>query len=301
MAKGKVVSIPCPECSKKAKVSLGQISKEGIIFSCSGCQTKLKVKRTEKGVSVRKLTPEELGEDEEEVADKEIIIKGAPTWIVTFADLATLLLTFFVLMLSFASMDIAKFKDLKGSVQNRYGVAQVEKGIYQAVSTGNLDEVDSNISQSSDEVAREILVNIIYDIIIRQGMQNLASITSTDEGVRIRVRGRAVFKSGSAQMEETSMNFLKDLSTLISGVKDVTVVVEGHTDNRPVKTKRFPSNWELSVLRASAVLEQMIKLGAPARRMSAIGFADTRPLFPNDRDETRILNRRVEFLLKNNG
>ena len=301
---GRSVAIPCPNCSSRAKVPVSKISSKGLIYSCPRCKTKILASRDGNKVSVRRATEAEIAERaEEEDAKKKKepeveIIEGAPSWVVTFADLATLLLTFFVLMLSFANMDIVKFKELVGSVQNRYGVTLMERGGYQAVSVGKLMEVDSNLKETAEAVAREQLVNVIYDEVVREGFRNAASITSTDEGVRVRVKGRVLFEPGGSKLNPEGLRLLKGIMTLLTNMKDIFLVVEGHTDNRPIRTAKYPSNWELSVMRASAVLEYLVSQGAPPERLSAAGYADTMPLFSNDREETRVLNRRVEFLFK---
>lgn len=298
-----LLSIPCPGCKARAKIPASKVTAKGVTYTCPACKVKVRLARTAKGIAVKKLdepapkTPE-TQKSGKKGKPKVKIEQGAPLWVITFADLATLLLTFFVLMLSFANMDIIKFNELMGSVQESFGVTRLEKGQYQAVSSGKLADVDSNIKESAAAVARERLVNVIADSIIREGFKSAASITSTDEGVRVRVKGRALFEPGGSELGKGSLKFLKELSNVIKSTKNMYVVVEGHTDNRPIRTKRFPSNWELSTLRASAVLEKMIAFGAPADRMSAAGYADTRPLFSNDLDETRPLNRRVEFLFK---
>jgi len=302
MAAIRKVSIPCPHCSVRAKAPVDKVTAKGMKYNCPNCKTAIIATRTEKGISVRRAKAEELEKSGEELPakgeDKQLIIQGAPMWIVTFADLATLLLTFFVLMLSFANMDIVKFQELMGSVRERYGVTMLERGDYQAVSEGSLEEVDSNVKKSAEKVAREKLVNVIYDSVIRAGFKGSASITSTDEGVRVRVKGRALFKPGRATLVPSSKKFIDEISSVIKTTKDLYMVVEGHTDNKPIRTKRFPSNWELSVLRASAVLEKLLEQDAPPEKISAAGYADARPLFSNDREETRPLNRRVEFLFK---
>ncbi len=301
MATIRKVSIPCPHCSVRAKAPVDKVTAKGLKYNCPNCKTTIIATKTEKGISVRRAKADELEKSEEPTAKKEkkqLVVQGAPMWIVTFADLATLLLTFFVLMLSFANMDIVKFQDLMGSVRERYGVTMLERGDFQAVSEGRLEEVDSNVKQSSEMVAREKLVNVIYDSVIRAGFKGSTSITSTDEGVRVRVKGRALFKPGQATLVPSSEKFIDEISNVIKTTKNLYMVVEGHTDNRPIRTKKFPSNWELSVLRASAVLEKLLDKDVPPKKISAAGYADARPLFSNDREETRPLNRRVEFLFK---
>ena len=219
----KSLSIPCPHCSSRTRVPAGRVTKEGLVYACPNCKTKVHVARTAKGIAVRRATAKETGtgvEDEEDEnisqEEKEIIIHGAPMWVVTFADLATLLLTFFVLMLSFANMDIVKFQELMGSVQERFGVTMLEHGNFQAVSSGSLADVDSNVvKQSSEAVAREQLVNVIYDAIIRQGFKGSASLTSTDEGVRARIKGRALFEPGQAELNKSSYKFIKEMADVI--------------------------------------------------------------------------------------
>jgi len=295
--KAGTVVVPCPKCSKQINLPLRQITEKGVSFPCPDCKTKLRVRR--KGqkvtVSVIKSADNDLLPEEE---PKQEIIQKTPAWIVTFADLATLLLTFFVLMLSFANMDVVKFKELVGSVQERYGVTFHESGSYQAVSKGRTIELDSNVKNISAKAAREQLVNVIYDAIVRQGFRGKVALTSTDEGVRMRVNGRALFEPGTATLIPESLRLLDDIVTIMKETKDLFLEIEGHTDNVPVRTKKFPSNWELSVARASSTLEHMIAKGAPRERLSAAGFSDTKPLFDNKKKEVRLLNRRVEFLFK---
>lgn len=303
-SQAKLASVPCPGCSAKSRIPLDKITDKGLIYNCPKCQTAITIQRTKTKIIVRKAKKEEIqrrGEGEEEVkkeAPEIEIVQGAPNWVVTFADLATLLLTFFVLMLSFANMDIIRFKELVGSVQDRYGVTKFERGSYQAVSKGKMMDVDSNLKETAEAVAREKLVNVVYDIIVREGFRQSASVTSTDEGVRVRVKGRALFEPGSAKLDKQGLKLLDGIVMISKNMKNLMLTVEGHTDDSPIHTAKFPSNWELSVMRASSVLEYMIGKGAPPERLSAAGFADTRPLFSNEREETRVLNRRVEFLFK---
>ncbi|MGK7346378.1 MAG: OmpA family protein [Candidatus Nitrospinota bacterium M3_3B_026] len=300
----KQLSVPCPGCSARARIPLSKIPASGVIYTCPACKIAIRLAREGGKISVRRAKEAEVEKHEDGGAAPprekplEEIVKGAPAWVVTFADLATLLLTFFVLMLSFANMDIIRFKELVGSVQDRYGVTKLERGSYQAVSLGDMAEVDSNIKEAAAAAAREKLVNVVYDAVSRQGFRGAASITSTDEGVRVRVRGRVLFEPGDAKLAPGGEKLLEGLVQIVKSMKDLELVVEGHTDNRPVASAKYPSNWELSVTRASNALEWLISKGAPPERLSAAGYADTRPLFPNDRDETRILNRRIEFLFR---
>jgi chemotaxis protein MotB len=296
------VSIPCPQCQTKAKVPVNKISTKGTIYPCPNCKTNIRVARDGGKVAVRRATSGELAALAPPPPPKRVKIaaggsEGAPAWIVTFADLATLLLTFFVLILSFSNMDIVKYRELVGSVMERFGVTQEESGSYQAVSVGTIAEVDSNV-RNPRQAAREQIVNAIYDAVVREGYKGAASISVTDEGVRVRMKGRVLFEPGTSQLDPGGLKFLDSLVKLLKENNHLRLTVEGHTDNTPVHTAKYPSNWELSVMRASTTLAYLVGHGAPPNRMAAAGFAGARPLFPNDQPETRILNRRVEFLFK---
>ncbi len=295
------VSIPCPSCKTKAKAPVNKISVKGIIYSCPNCKTKIRAARDGRKISARKASDDEIAALEPPPPPRKGKIEKSeaeiPAWVVTFADLATLLLTFFVLILSFSNMDVVKYRELVGSMAERFGVSDLTSGSYQAVSQGEMADVDSNISAASSS-PREKLVNVVHDAVVREGHQGSASITSTDEGVRVRMKSRLLFKAGTAELNPKGVGFLDSVVGLLSGNKNLFLVVEGHTDSTKVRSAQYPSNWELSVIRASTVLQYLLEKGAPAHKLAAAGFADSRPLFSNDRPETRILNRRVEFLFK---
>ncbi len=279
---------------------MNKITEKGVIYACPNCRTKIMAAREGRKISARKATDDEISALEPPPPEPPPLPEkkndSPPPWVVTFADLATLLLTFFVLILSFSNMDVVKYKQLVGSVQDRFGVSMEAKGSYQAVSKGALVDVDSNILKANPHAKRDQLVSVVYDAVTRTGYQGSASITTTDEGVRVRMKGRVLFKPGSADLDKRGLGFLKSVIDLLNGHPNLLLVVEGHTDNSKAHSARYPTNWELSTGRATAILEYLVKIGAPKERLSAAGFADARPLFSNLRQETRILNRRVEFL-----
>ncbi len=171
------VPVPCPQCKTKAKVPVNKISAKGVIYPCPKCKTAIRVARDGAKVAVRRATAAELAERQppEPAREKKSAAgvggEGAPAWVVTFADLATLLLTFFVLMLSFSNMDIVKYREMVGSVQERFGATQLERGDYQSVSVGAIADVDSNVKDTSVKVRqREQIVNTIYDAVVREGV-----------------------------------------------------------------------------------------------------------------------------------
>ncbi|SDG08566.1 chemotaxis protein MotB [Onishia taeanensis] len=121
-------------------------------------------------------------------------------------------------------------------------------------------------------------------------------VSSVSEGINLRIQDRLVFESAAADLTEIGEDVVNRLVNIIQRY-DGTVSVEGHTDSRDIDTERFPSNWELSAARATAILRQLQAAGVDAKRLRAIGYGDTRPLESNDTSEGRSANRRVEVIV----
>lgn len=217
--------------------------------------------------------------------------KGAPKWAMTFADLSTLLLTFFVLMLSFASMDVQKFRDLLGSVQNAFGVQTKKRGQYQAVTNEQTaKQLAANEEEKLNEVAKDI-----KDVIEESKLSEESEIEAGENSVRIRIKGQLMFGLGKATLKSQAFEFLDGVVGAMKNY-DYFLLVEGHTDSLKISTYHFPSNWELSSARAGAVVRYFIKQGVATHRLSGIGHAYNYPVASNKTREGRNLNRRVEFV-----
>ena len=243
----------------------------------------------------------------------------------TFADMSTLLMTFFVLMLSMANIDIVKFREMLGSVQNAFGVTIKEHGDYQAVlddskvivvEKKDVQSQDSNQeamqvggTESEKEMAAAVVkaeaveqakqeqaISDIKRSIEQMDMRDMAEIQSGKNGIRIRVKGALLFDPGEAFLKTTAKPFMDDLVTVLKKF-DYYILVEGHTDSIPISTERFPSNWELSGARASAVLRHLVDSNIDPRRLTSVGLADNFPLASNTNSEGRAKNRRVEFVM----
>ncbi|KXS39482.1 MAG: chemotaxis protein MotB [Halomonadaceae bacterium T82-2] len=122
------------------------------------------------------------------------------------------------------------------------------------------------------------------------------SVSRSDAGLNLRIQDHLLFASGQADLTRPGATVLHRLVALLERTRG-TISVEGHTDDVPIHTARFPSNWELSSARASAVLRYLQEQGITADRLRAIGYADTRPLRPNDSPDDRAANRRVELVI----
>ena len=218
---------------------------------------------------------------------------GAPAWMATFSDMATLLLTFFILLLSFATMDIVKFRDAMGSIQQALGFMPVGTGMFQQSSKPTTIELP--VSKGAGGVNQQ-LSNEIKDMIEERGLQDDIDFESTPRGVILRVKGRLFFNPGDASLKPEAYPVLDRIAELIKKFPN-RVSIEGHTDNIPIKNSKYASNWELSMARALSVLQFLTKSkGIDPKKLSIAGFADTRPVAPNDTPEGRAKNRRVEFV-----
>ncbi|WP_460225328.1 flagellar motor protein MotB [Aurantivibrio infirmus] len=285
-----------------------------------------------------------MSDDEETKCDCP---PGLPAWMGTFADLMSLLMCFFVLLLSFSEMDALKFKRLAGSmaqafgVQNKLNVNDIPKGtsiIAQEFSPGKPEPTPINeIWQKAQDVATvslEVQCAEEYDIEqgdldaeagvkarIKEQLEELVKETEKDaislantlskqinEGeieiethgrkIIIRIREKGSFRSGSAELSENIEDVITEIQRVLIE-KPGKIQIQGHTDNIPIATARYRSNWELSSSRAVTVAHELMDDGLiNSRRFEVAGFSDTVPLVPNDTEENRIRNRRVEIVIR---
>ncbi|NOY92762.1 MAG: OmpA family protein [Deltaproteobacteria bacterium] len=225
--------------------------------------------------------------------------EGAPAWLATFSDLATLLLTFFVLLLSFAQLDVAQFQDALGSIRDAFGVQHVTRGRFEALSSTpvSLSDMPSSPMTGMTQSETQALEDV-KEMVHERGLDDDVDVVMSNRGVVIRIRDKVLFASGSDELVPEARPVLTKVGELAK-VFTRGVIIEGHTDDRPIHTARFPSNWELSGGRASQVLRFVVnETHVDRSRLSIAGYADTHPLVPNDSDEHRARNRRVEFVFE---
>lgn len=230
-------------------------------------------------------------EEEEEGGGEE---GGAPAWMATFADLCSLLLTFFVLLLSFAEMDVVEFKAALGSVKHALGVISRRPGTLEGSSPTPINFEDSNASERSEKGLPDELVPIQRLIENRDQSGSMKLIVNEDN---IILRAHDLFRSGNADLSPQDFVQL-DIITALVRLYSQPVTIEAHTDDRPIRTEAFPSNWELSAARAAAVARYLELAGSvEPGRLSPTGYASHKPLVPNDSPENRRTNRRVDIIL----
>lgn len=250
---------------------------------------------------------------------------GAPLWLATFADLMSLLMCFFVLLLAFSEMDALKFKQLAGSMNEAFGVQrdvktkEIPKGtsiIAKEFTPGrptptplkvmrqhttddrknNLDfrkGPDRSGSEKTKAAAKRLeqLKKALKDQIGKGEIE----VTGDNERTIIRIREKGSFSSGSASLNRRFKPVLKKIADAIDSTPG-KIHISGHTDNIPISTYKFRSNWELSSARAVSILDEILRVkNIPNNRIVIQGYSDTVPLVPNTTPKNRAINRRVEI------
>jgi chemotaxis protein MotB len=231
--------------------------------------------------------------------------EGAPAWMVTFGDLMSLLLTFFVLLLSFSQMDVAKFKELAGSLERAFGV-QRKVPIYNTPK--GMKMIARDFDQAFVEQATvgdselegnplEDIVKQLQQLLAPLEAQGLVELDPRDSYLILRLLGHATFDSGKAEIRPDMVPILRAIGVII-GQSARDVFVAGHTDNVPIRGGKYRSNLDLSVARAASVVDFFVREGlVPPNRIATMGFGEYRPLVPNDSEANRRKNRRVDIIL----
>jgi len=217
--------------------------------------------------------------------------EGAPQWVVTFGDMMSLLMVFFILIVSFSQMDVVKYRAMVGSLKTAFGAKDASMmtgfdGRPAVISLG------PQSSESDAELARQV-----EEEVLALALGGDVDVALSERGVSLRISDNLLFDLGSADLRPYAGPLLRKVAAILR-LHPCTILVEGHTDNLPIHTGRFPSNWELSAARAAAVIRHLIEREEmnPGHFMVA-GFSETRPVATNETGEGRGRNRRVEFLL----
>ncbi len=216
-------------------------------------------------------------------------------WLVTYADMVTLLLTFFVMLVAISSVDTERFEKIMYSIQYTLGAGVAPGGRVGRIDTH--DVLQRNLSRPTGSENEPLLADI-RETIKQKDLQDSVQVVQRGNKVIIRVKGQVLFPTASARFDPRAKKVLDELARIVKEHPEYRLDVGGHTDPRPIRTAKFDSNWELSALRATAVLRYLVDKGVNPRRMTATGYADTDPIVPNTSLENMAKNRRVEFVLE---
>lgn len=225
--------------------------------------------------------------------------RGAPAWMTTYGDMVTLLLTFFVLLYSFSSLDVQKFKEVIAAFRGTLGVLDGGRTITDVPAVNNAPlDVDAALDRTSKEIQQiEELYKQLQGLIGRGELPGSVELIREERGLVIRFADRTFFDLGKAELRPDARRILKRVGSFLRGLPN-HVRVEGHTDSLPINTEKFPSNWELSTARATNVIRFLIEEeGLDPARLSAAGYGEYRPVASNATPEGRARNRRVDLVI----
>ena len=274
-------------------------------------------------------------DEDEQRGSTEIAI---PKWLPTFADMMTLLMCFFVLLLTFAEMDIKRYEQIAGSMSEAFGVQrrivaesvpmgtsvialefspgvprptpiseryQQDDALPEPAPDAAADEATPDL-ELTEQMKRNVEAQIratqadaaaLAEKLTAEIARGEVEIETSGRRIVVRIRERGSFASGSAELKPEYQALMRQFRDVLAA-QEGAVEVQGHTDDVPIATARFRSNWELSSARAVSVAEPLLEGGVlDPRRLSVTGFADARPLVANDSADARARNRRVEIVI----
>lgn len=226
-------------------------------------------------------------------------------WLVSYADFMTLLFAFFVVMYALSTINEGKYRILSNAMVSAFNNAPVNVAPSPSAVVMPLSAAiqKSNAAAKAQEAAkqkyRDKMRNVAKDILrvmaplIEQGK---VKVLETSRGVTIEINDSILFSPGQALLQPALVKALHAIAEVLAPT-DFPITIEGHTDNVPINTPQFPSNWELSAVRATTVLRLFTDSGVTGDRLTAIGYADTRPVEENLLADGRARNRRVTILI----
>ncbi|ADM38918.1 flagellar motor protein MotB [Bacillus spizizenii] len=216
---------------------------------------------------------------------------SSSSWMVTFSDLITLILVFFILLFSMSQIDLQKFKAAVDSIQKEGGGLQPDQT---SIEKKNTSPADAKKQEDQQDQLLKKVNTYIKDNHLKAQM----TAKRDERGVVLVLQEAVLFDSGEAKVLKNAETLLHQIAVLLQTIPN-DIQVEGHTDSRNISTYRYPSNWELSAARASGVIQYFTsKEKLPSKRFIAVGYADTKPVKDNKTNEHMKENRRVEIVIK---
>lgn len=209
----------------------------------------------------------------------------------TYSDMVTLLLAFFVLLFSMSSVDLQKFQAVMSSIQGNLGV--LDGGL-------SISSDDYGFHTASSDAAIEQLIQLqgqLQEHIEERGLESSIHLEFEERGLIVRFADQVFFDLGQSDIKNEAHEILHNISPMLRDLPN-PIRVEGHTDNLPINTTRFPSNWELSTARATSVIRYLVEEeGFDPLSLSAAGYGEYRPIVDNETPDNRALNRRVDIII----
>ncbi|MCK9201642.1 MAG: flagellar motor protein MotD [Gallionella sp.] len=222
-------------------------------------------------------------------------------WLISYADFVTLLFAFFVVMYSISSVNEEKYKsfgDALNSAFNKDGSASAASAPQGQTMLFMVDRQTVRLGEQQRKIQAHMknLSAGLSQVMSTLIDQRQVSVNQTTRGVEIDISASTLFRTGEAALQPATLDVLRQVAAVLSK-EELPIEVEGHTDDVPIATAQFPSNWELSSARASSVVRLLIDNGVPAKQLAVVGLASNQPLAPNDNPEGRARNRRVTITI----
>jgi chemotaxis protein MotB len=226
-------------------------------------------------------------------------------WLLTYSDVVTLCLTFFVLLYSFSTLDAYKWKSLISSLRGALGVLDggnipLDDSVFGNANLVEEKEIvtqEENFKKYQKEMRKlQKIQQDLMNFISSHDLESRISTSIEERGLVIRFQDSVLFSKGSADLYPESRTILLGLAEILKEINS-PIRIEGHTDDLPINTPRYPSNWELSTARAVNVLRYLIEQGISEKLLSAVGYGEFHPLVPNTDEENRSKNRRVDLVI----
>ncbi|QCP54756.1 motility protein B [Trinickia violacea] len=220
-----------------------------------------------------------LASEKDDLHQDEGTAGGTERWLISYSDLIT---TLMVLFLALYALELAKYRQLETTVETQR-IVKVAKSVENA-----------DPASGKKEAAKKALLSLLGAL----RDQKQLTLSENAQGVEIGIDAKVLFHSGDAHLLPDSMDVLSQVATVLKHYSSSNILVEGHSDNVPIATEKYESNWELSSARAGAVVRFLVDKGIEPHRLAAIGRADTIPLVIGDDEAARAANRRVTILVQ---
>ena len=235
-------------------------------------------------------------------------------WLISYADFVTLLFAFFVVMYSISSVNNAKYESLSDALDDAFSTTSQLKKDIDPIQLGTqpttinpiilenptTEEIDKQ-RELSDEILKErrqlqLISEQFEDVLQPYIEKDLIEVKRNDFWIELEMNSKLLFLSGHAELSSKAIPILKKVAEVVRLMPN-SISIEGYTDNVPIDTVEFPSNWDLSSARATSVVREFVQNGIPPKRLSAVGYGEFHPVADNNNEEGRFKNRRVVLVL----
>jgi Flagellar motor protein len=230
---------------------------------------------------------------------EEAEVENSERWTLTYLDMITLLFVLFVVLYSMANVNINKFKALATSMSMAFSTGGGGSGsnVLTNYSGSGIQPQSNSFVNVRDNNEFKSMVKLIKEYAAKQGISQKVNAKITDRGLVVNLADSILFQSGSAELSPKAQEILDHMADILFATRK-QIRVEGHTDNQPIHTARYESNWQLSTDRATNVIIYWIsKQPKQAVNLSAAGYGEYKPVASNDTPEGRTLNRRVDLVI----